>query len=107
MHSASVVVWISCAWISWAYPIAPFHRIAEEIHEADKEATELQWRVANNSEEKASAQFFIATAIKELTALKESMNSSVSGTLAFRYETCVNRTSAKMPGYNQSFTRQQ
>jgi hypothetical protein len=75
--------------------------------EADREATELQWRVANNSEEKASAQFFMATAIKELTGLKEMMNSSVSGTLAFRYEVCVNRTSAKMPGYNQSFTRQQ
>eukprot|EP00746_Dinoflagellata_sp_MGD_P008631 gnl/MRDRNA2_/MRDRNA2_117296_c0_seq1.p1 gnl/MRDRNA2_/MRDRNA2_117296_c0~~gnl/MRDRNA2_/MRDRNA2_117296_c0_seq1.p1 ORF type:complete len:291 (+),score=68.03 gnl/MRDRNA2_/MRDRNA2_117296_c0_seq1:142-1014(+) len=90
-----------------AWPIAPFHAIANEIMEANKEATELEWRVANNSEEKASAQFFMATAIKELTELKEMMNASVSGTLAFRYELCVNRTSAKMPGFNQSFTRSQ
>jgi len=88
-------------------PVAPFHRIADEINEASKEATELQWRVANNSEEKASAQFFIATAIKELTGLREKMNATIPGTLAFKYETCVNRTSVKMPGYNQSLTRQQ
>lgn len=107
MHRTLILLWISCAFVSGAFPVTPFHRIADEINEADKEATELQWRVANNTEEKASAQFFISTAIKELTGLKEMMNSSVSGTLAFKYETCVNRTSAKMPGYNQSFTRQQ
>merc|ERR550514_1069819 len=35
------------------------------------------------------------------------MNSSVKDTLAYKYEVCVNRTSAKMPGYNQTYTRQQ
>lgn len=93
------------AWQAW--PVAPFHKIADEIIQADKEATELRWRVANNSAEKVSTQFFLSTAIKELTGLKEMMNSSVTGTLAYRYEKCVNRTSAKMPGYNQSFTRQE
>jgi len=95
------------ALASASWPLAPFHRIADEIIAADKEAAELGWRVANNSAEKASVQFFLSTAIKELTELKDVMNSSVTGSLAYRYEKCVNRTSAKMPGYNQSFTRQQ
>jgi hypothetical protein len=95
-----------CASASF-WPIPPFHKIADEIRAADLEAEELQYRVANNSAEKASNQFFIATAIKELTGLKEMMNSSIKDTLAFRYEKCVNRTSAKMPGYNMSYTRQQ
>lgn len=89
------------------WPVQPFHKIADEIREAQVESEELQYRVANNSAEKASVQFFMATAIKELTELKEKMNSSVKDTLAYKYEVCVNRTSAKMPGYNQSYTRQQ
>lgn len=96
---------IGCASAYPTFPVAPFHQIADEIKEADREAEELQWRVANNSEEKASAQFFMATAIKELTGLKEKMNSSIKDTLAYKYEVCVNRTSQKMPGYNQSYTR--
>lgn len=84
--------------------IPPFTKIAAEIRDADMEAKELEYRVGNNSAEKESTQFFLATSIQELTSLKKVMNSSIEGTLAHKYEACINRTTNQMPGWNQSLT---
>lgn len=95
---------LSLIGTSVAWPISPFSKIAAEIRDADQEAKELEWKVANNSDEKDSAQFFLATAIQDLTALKKAMNSSIKGTLANKYQACINRTHNQMPGYNKSLT---
>jgi len=83
----------------------PFAKIADEIHDAEVAAEELQYKVRNSTEEKASVQWFLATAMKELTNLqKVVMNRTVKGTLGYEYQRCLNRTSAKLPTYNQSLT---
>jgi len=83
----------------------PFSKIADEIHDAEVAAEELQYKVKNSTEEKASVQWFLATAMKELTNLqKVVMNRTVKGTLGYEYQGCLNRTSAKLPTYNRSLT---
>jgi hypothetical protein len=88
-----------------ALPITPFTKLADEIYEAEHATTELEWKVSNSSAEKESVKWFMSTALKELTELKKVvMNSSVPGTLGFKYEQCTNKTGAKMPKWNQSLT---
>jgi len=88
-----------------AWPVTPFSKIADEIYDAEKSAQELEWKVSNSSAEKESVKFFMSTALKELTELKKVvMNSSVPGTLGFKYEECTNRTGTKIPKWNQSLT---
>lgn len=86
-------------------PTIPFSKIADEIRDAEKEATELEWKVSNSSAEKDEVKWLMTTAMKELANLhKVVMNSSVKGSLGFKYESCLNRTGRKMPTYNQSLT---
>jgi hypothetical protein len=88
-----------------AWPITPFSKIADEIYDAERSAQDLEWKVSNSSEEKESVKWFMSTALKELTELKKVvMNSSVPGTLGFKYEQCTNRTGSKFPKWNQSLT---
>jgi len=88
-----------------AIPITPFSKIADEIYDAERSAEDLEWKVSNSTAEKDSVKWFMSTALKELTNLKKVvMNSSVPGTLGFKYEECTNRTGSKMPTWNQSLT---
>jgi len=81
----------------------PFTRIADQIREAEQHAQELLWKVSNSSEEKSSLQWFMATAMKELTQLQQVvMNASSQGSLGYNVQACVNRTEAQMPRYNQT-----
>jgi len=81
----------------------PFTRIADEIYDAEQKARELTWKVGNSTQEKSSLQWFMASAMKELTALtKDVMNASSEGSLGFLYQECINRTEAQMPNYNQT-----
>lgn len=90
---------------SAARPVTPFSKLADEIYDAEKSAQDLEWKVANSTAEKESVKWFMSTALKELTELKKVvMNSSVPGTLGFKYEQCTNRTGAKFPKWNQSLT---
>lgn len=85
--------------------IVPFARIADEIHDAETAAEELKWKIGNSTQEKSSMQWFMATAMKELTNLqKVVMNSSVNGSLGFRYEYCMNETTSHQKGWNRSLT---
>jgi len=83
--------------------VLPISRIADEIYEAERSAQDLQWKVGNSTEEKSSLQWFMASAMKELTTLtKTTMNTSVEGSLSYQAESCLNRTEAKVPAYNKT-----
>lgn len=73
--------------------------------EADKSATELQWKVSNSTAMKDSVQWFLSQAMKELTCLKkEVMNETFEGSLGWKNRACLNRTTADQPTWNQSLT---
>jgi len=79
----------------------PFTRIADEIYDAEQSAKELSWKVSNSTAEKSSLQWFMASAMKELTQLqKVVMNATSKGSLGYQFQACVNRTEAQMPRYN-------
>lgn len=93
------------------FKVIPFTKIADEIYEAERAAEELEWKVSNSSAEKASVQWFISTAMRELTEMKKVIfntshidNATGKPSLGREYESCVNRTSAKMPNWNASRT---
>lgn len=92
----------------YMWQVVPFSKIAEEIMDADRMARELEWQVGNSTAQKESVQWFLSTSMKELTQLKkETLNASFPGSLGWKNQACVNRTTAKMPGYNQSLTLDQ
>jgi hypothetical protein len=83
----------------------PFSKIAEEIMDADKTAQELEWKVSNSTAMKDSVQWFMSSAMKELTILKkETMNETFEGSIGWKNKACLNRTTAETPGWNQSLT---
>lgn len=83
----------------------PFSKIAEEIMDADKTAQELEWKVSNSTAMKDSVQWFMSSAMKELTILKkETMNETFEGSIGWKNRACLNRTTADKPSWNQSLT---
>lgn len=81
----------------------PFTKIADEIYQAEQTMRELQWKVGNSTQEKGSLQWFMATAMKELTQLtKVVMNTSSEGSLANQMQLCTNRTTAPRQTYNKT-----
>jgi len=87
--------------------LLPFEQIAEEITEAERLALDLQWQVGNSSSEKESVQWFMATAMKELTKLKKEVldpKKTEPPSLANKYEACYDKTVANMPAYDDSMS---
>lgn len=73
--------------------------------DADRAAQELEWKVSNSTAMKDSVQWFLSTAMKELTILKkETMNETFEGSLGWKNRACLNRTTADRPSWNQSLT---
>jgi len=73
--------------------------------DADKTAQELEWKVSNSTAMKDSVQWFMASAMKELTILKkETMNETFEGSIGWKNRACLNRTTADKPTWNQSLT---
>jgi hypothetical protein len=89
----------------YLWQAVPFSKIAEEIMDADRAAQELEWKVSNSTAMKDSVQWFLSTAMKELTILKkETMNETFEGSLGWKNRACLNRTTADRPSWNQSLT---
>lgn len=89
----------------YVWQAVPFSKIAEEIMDADKTAQELEWKVSNSTAMKDSVQWFMGTAMKELTIMKkETMNETFEGSLGWKNRACLNRTTADKPTWNQSLT---
>lgn len=85
--------------------VMPFSKLADEITAAEQEASEIEWRVSNSSAEKASIQWFLATALQEIATIKKvDFNASINGTLAKKYEECAAATGAPMPSWDQGLT---
>lgn len=89
----------------YMWQAVPFSKIAEEIMDADKTAQELEWKVSNSTAMKDSVQWFMSSAMKELTILKkETMNETFEGSIGWKNRACLNRTTADKPTWNQSLT---
>merc|ERR1719265_2883563 len=85
--------------------VKPFSYLADEIAAAEKEAEDLEWKVANSTSEKASIQWFLATALAEIATIKKvDFNNTINGSLAFKYEACAKLTGAAMPTWDQGLT---
>lgn len=85
--------------------VEPFSKIADELYRAEAEAQDLEWQVANSSSEKASIQWFLATALEEIATIKKvDFNSTINGSLAFKYEECAKLTGAAMPSWDKGLT---
>jgi len=85
--------------------VTPFSYIADELMAAEREAEDLQWKVANSSSEKASIQWFLATALAEIATIKKvDFNNTINGSLAFKYEACAKAVGAPMPSWDQGLT---
>lgn len=86
--------------------VVPFSRIADEIHGAEVAAEELERKVKESTAEKSDVQWYLATAMKELTNMKKVvMNNTVPGTLGYKYQKCLNSTGrVEFPTWNQSLT---
>jgi hypothetical protein len=87
------------------HKVTPFSYIADEISAAEAEAEDLRWQVANSTSEKASIQWFLATALAEIATIKKvDFNNTINGSLAFKYEACAELTGAPMPSWDQGLT---
>lgn len=85
--------------------VIPFSKVAEEFRDALDEAHELEWRAGNSTEEKASVQWFLSTALQEMATIKKvDFNASINGTLAYKYEACAKLTGAPMPSWEEGLT---
>lgn len=83
----------------------PFTKIADEIYAAERNARELSWKVSNSTLEKSSMQWFMASAMKELTDLtKVVLNTTSEGSLGYEYQACLNKTEAHFPKYNTTIS---
>jgi len=81
----------------------PFTKIADEIYEAEQTMRDLQWKVGNSTEEKASLQWFMTTAMRELTQLTKVVTNTTSiGSLGHQLQACTNRTTSPKQTYNKT-----